>query len=503
MELLTAARMGEIEKRAIEAGAATGRAMMERAGRGVVEAALAARPALEEGARRACVLCGPGNNGGDGYVVARRLAARGWRVEVFALGDPEKLRGDAAEAARRWREAGGVGALEDAAGAMGAADLVVDALFGAGLARALEGPAARLAEEVRPSGFRVAVDAPSGLCMDSGRPLGPVMAADLTVTFHRPRPGHFLADGPARCGAVRIVDIGLIEAGTSEADARLAGPPGAEISKRGGHKYAHGHAVVLSGGVGRGGAARMAARGALRVGSGLVTLVCPPAAVLENAARLDAIMLRPAEDAAALSALIEDPRLNAFAMGMGLGAGRRERGLVRAALETGRPAVLDADAITLFAEAPETLFSALNPGCVLTPHPGEFRRVFPDIAERLSAPPEGGPAFSRLDAAREAAARAGCVVLLKGPDTVIADPQGRAVVNAAVYERAVPWLATAGAGDVLSGMVAGLLARGRPPLEAAAEAAWLHVEAARVFGPGLVAEDLPETLPAVFRELGF
>lgn len=300
------------------------------------------------------------------------------------------------------------------------------------------------------------------------------------------------------------MDIGLADE-DDPAAARLVEGPLLDLDKgtgRAGHKYAHGHALVLGGGVAKGGAARMAARAALRVGAGLVTLAVPPAALQENAARLDAVMLRPLPDAAALTAMLEDARLNALALGMGLGVGGRARELTLAALAARRGAALDADALTSFAEDPGTLFAALHPGCVLTPHGGEFARLFPDIAERLAAAPEAGPAFSRADAAREAAARAGCTVLLKGPDTVIADPGGGVLVHGALYGRAAPWLATAGAGDVLAGLIAGLTARGAPPADAAATAAWLHVEAARRAGPGLIAEDLPEALPGVFRDLG-
>ncbi|HHX90519.1 MAG TPA: NAD(P)H-hydrate dehydratase, partial [Paracoccus sp.] len=217
-----------------------------------------------------------------------------------------------------------------------------------------------------------------------------------------------------------------------------------------------------------------------------------------NAARLDAVMLREVADAGALGHVLADARVNALCLGPGLGLGEREAGLVAGALAAGRALVLDADALTLVA-GEKALFGALHEGCVLTPHGGEFARLFPDLAARLDAPAIEGPAFSRVDAARQAAARAGCTVLLKGPDTVIADPTGRCLVNAAAYERAAPWLATAGAGDVLTGFIAGLLARGFAPLDAAASAAWLHVEAARAFGPGLIAEDLPEALPGVLR----
>ncbi|CAM5486709.1 NAD(P)H-hydrate dehydratase [Frigidibacter albus] len=281
----------------------------------------------------------------------------------------------------------------------------------------------------------------------------------------------------------------------------LIGPP-AGLAKRSGHKYRHGHALILSGGVGRGGAARLAARGALRIGAGLVTVACPASALIENAARLDAIMLRPLRgetEAEALEALLEDSRINALCLGPGLGV-ERARELVPVALRARRATLLDADALTALAGDPE-LFALLHASCVLTPHAGEFARLFPDIAERLAAPATTGPAYSKVDATREAAARAGCTVLLKGPDTVIAAPSGRAAISAAVYDRAAPWLATAGAGDVLAGFITGLLARGLEPFSAASAAAWLHVEAARSFGPGLIAEDLPEQLTAVLRSL--
>ncbi|MEO0937031.1 MAG: NAD(P)H-hydrate dehydratase [Pseudomonadota bacterium] len=272
------------------------------------------------------------------------------------------------------------------------------------------------------------------------------------------------------------------------------------LAKPGGHKFDHGHALVLSGGPGRTGAARLAARGALRVGAGLVTLGVPPAAQLEVASQITAIMLARVRDAVALNRLLEDDRINALCIGPGLGLSEESQSLVEAGLKSGRPCVLDADALTLIARS-APLFSALHPGCVLTPHGGEFTRLFPDIAEILSAAPHAGPAFSKVDATRAAAARAGCTVLFKGPDTVIADPSGVAAIHAAAYDRAAPWLATAGAGDVLAGFIAGLMARCFAPSAAAQAAAWLHVECARAFGPGLIAEDLPEMVPLVLRSL--
>ena len=292
------------------------------------------------------------------------------------------------------------------------------------------------------------------------------------------------------------------------------------------HKYSHGHALILSGPTGHGGAARLAARGSLRIGAGVVTVGCPLDAIPEHAARLDAVMLRGVVDGLALEEALEDGRIKGLCRGRGWGLDARGRELVGVALgmpvpgstrdlssgggegETGGPGsgpgrglVLDADALTILSQNPD-LFAALHPGCVLTPHAGEFARLFPDIAEKLSQPASKGPAYSKVDATREAAKRAGCVVLYKGSDTVIAGPDGRCAINSAHYDRAAPWLATAGSGDVLAGFITGLLARGLSPFDAACTGAWLHVECALSFGPGLIAEDLPEELPKVFRALG-
>lgn len=487
--------MRGIEVRAIAAGQVTGGALMARAGQAVVAAVLGHWPELAGGVWRVLVVCGPGNNGGDGFVIASELAAAGWDVEVRLLGDIAALPPDARAACDQWRSAGGmVVPLADAEDHP-QVDLVVDALFGIGLTRPCD--AARFV----PKGPRVvAVDVPSGLDADTGRVWKTAVPADLTVTFHRAKPGHYLADGPQMCGVLVVADIGLDE--TDEGVGLVAAPDAPGLAKSGSkHKFSHGHALVLSGGAGRGGAARLAARGALRIGAGLVTVACPPDAVAENAARLDAVMLRPVVDAAGLEGVLADTRINALCLGPALGTGPREAGLVAAGLAARRATVLDADALTLIARD-GALFAALHDACVLTPHAGEFARLFADIAARLDAVPTKGPAFSKVDAAREAAARAGCVVLFKGPDTVIAAPDGRCAIHAASYDRAAPWLATAGSGDVLAGFVAGLLARGYAPFDAACTGAWLHAECARDVGPGLIAEDLPEALPAVFRRLG-
>jgi hydroxyethylthiazole kinase-like uncharacterized protein yjeF len=511
-ELLTAAQMRAIEQAAIASGEVTGLELMERAGRGVVEAIMEWRPELATTAHKAVVLCGPGNNGGDGFVVARLLKQRGWGVEVFLYGDEAKLPPDAAENCQRWQEMGSVRPIGD----MEQPDwraITIDALFGTGLTRPLEEGLTSVLNRCLESDPRIflntiAIDVPSGLCSDSGQRVGDfVIPAALAVTFHRPRLGHSIGNGPQVCTELSVRSIGLPE---------IADDPSvswrdivkktlishSSLRKSEAHKYAHGHALILSGGVGHGGAARLAARGALRIGAGLVTLGPPPAAIIENAAQLNAIMLRRVADADALAKILEDERLNALCLGPGLGVGAHTLGLVAAALSAKRGTVLDADALTSFAEDPSKLFALTHEKCVLTPHLGEFARLFPDIAAKLAEPATKGPAYSKVDAAREAAARAGCVILLKGPDTVIADSQGRAAINSAHYERAAPWLATAGSGDVLAGMITGMLARGLAPMAAAETAAWLHVEAARKFGPGLIAEDLPEMIPAVFRDLG-
>ncbi|MFW2545033.1 NAD(P)H-hydrate dehydratase [Primorskyibacter sp. 2E107] len=533
-ELLTAAQMRAIEKAAIDSGAVTGLELMERAGRGVVEAVLEEWPELVEGAHRAVVLCGPGNNGGDGFVVARLLKARGWAVEVFLYGDALRLPPDAKVNYERWCGLGEVSPapnrdFEDYFEDHPDTVLAVDALFGTGLSRPFD-ELGFVQDELNDwssaiETYRtprvVSVDVPSGMCADSGLYLGvedspfdQSVVPNLTVTFHRRKLGHVLADGGTACGKVVVKSIGLEDGKKPTGAVRLASEPcekgfysGYELASRKaspGHKFSHGHALILSGGFGRTGAARLAARGALRIGAGLVTLGVPGAAQMEVASQITALMLRRVEGGDDLVEMLGDARLNALCLGPGLGV-ERARDLVHAALSGSgvkpRPTVLDADALSAFSEKPDALFEILHPSCVITPHMGEFARLFPDIAQKLTETPTKGPAYSKVDATRDAAKRAGCVVLLKGPDTVIAALDGRAAINAAVYERAAPWLATAGSGDVLAGFITGLLARGFDPMQAAETAAWLHVDCALSFGPGLIAEDLPEALPGVFRAL--
>lgn len=459
-EALTATQMRAIETAAIASGEVTGLELMERAGRGVVQAMFAEWPELAAGPFRAVVLCGPGNNGGDGFVVARLLAEWGWAVEVFFSGQAGRLPPDARTNHDRWAKMGTVTRLtpqtwQDGALA-GLVDVVIDALFGIGLSRPIDLPRCALPpirDEITHHPKIIAVDVPSGLCANSGRQIGTCAKADLTVTFHAVKPGHYLAEGPDLCGKIRIVDLGLRPADPSDQISpgilRLAGAGLGQVGKRGGHKFAYGHALILSGPPGRGGAARLAARGALRIGAGVVTMGCEAAAIAEHAARLDAVMIREVAGAEGLSVVLTDARINALCLGPGMGISDESRSLLAMALKSARSCCLDADALTLIARD-ASLFAMLHPTCVLTPHAGEFARLFPDIAAQMAAPAVMGPAFSKVDAARAAARRAGCVVLYKGVDTVIADPSGRCSINLAQYDRCAPWLATAGSGDVLS-----------------------------------------------------
>lgn len=497
--LLTAQEMRDLELAEIESGRVSGFELMERAGAGVVEAVLDMWPELIRpvgDAPRAVILCGPGNNGGDGFVIARLLREGGWGVDVFACATAPQAH-DAAKARAQWEALGPVSSLEAARCA--GADVVVDAVFGTGLSRAVTGGMASVLARCQDGARVVAVDLPSGLCAESGRVFsgGVAVRADLTVSFHALKRGHVLAEGGALCGHSVVVDIGL-RGDVTGAARYIDAPGGTLLSKAQGHKFSHGHAVVVSGGAGRSGAARLAARAALRVGAGVVTLAVPPAARAEVAAQITALMMHEMPDADALAGILSDSRVTGLCLGPGLG---RDGALVARALDWGGGTVLDADAVTLIAQDP-SLRAQLHGGCVLTPHWGEFTRLCPEIADRLMAPCTQGPAYSKCDAVRDAARALNAVLLLKGADTVIAAPDGRCWVHGAVGARAVPWLATAGAGDVLAGLIVGLLARGMEVSEAACIGAWLHVECARKYGPGLIAEDLSEQIPAVLRGLG-
>lgn len=487
LELLTPGEMSRADRLAVEHGAKS-LALMEAAGQAVADAA---RRLVKPGARVA-VLAGPGNNGGDAFVAARLLKRASYDVRLFLAGEKPALKGDAAEMARRFD--GPVRALDPFQ--FESLHLVIDGLYGAGLTRPIEGAAAEVIAAITEHGTPVlAIDVPSGLDGQTGAVLGPVLRATETVTFFRLKPGHLLYPGRALCGVVRVADIGIPPRVLSSLDIKTYANKPALWRNRfprlspEDHKYARGHAVVVSGPPEATGACRLGARGALRAGAGLVTVASPLEAVSVNALHLTAIMLKPFEGPEGLSALLADPRKNAVLVGPGAGVGEATCRLAEAALRSPAAVVLDADALSSFAGDVARLGSAIaqrnGRQVVLTPHDGEFARLFGDWSG------------SRLDRARRAAADVGAVVLLKGPDTVIATADGAAAINA----NAPAWLATAGSGDVLGGFITGLLAQGMPAFEAAAAAAWLHGEVAASFGPGLIAEDLPEGLPAVLARL--
>ncbi|MBI2736498.1 MAG: NAD(P)H-hydrate dehydratase [Rhodospirillales bacterium] len=466
------------------AGGVPGIDLMEAAGR-TVAAAVAAHHARQP----VVVLCGPGNNGGDGFVAARHLAAWRWPVRLGLLGERSALKGDAAWAAGSWR--GEVAPLS--LDLLDGRPLVIDALFGAGLARPIEGIAGQLIDRLNDEALTtVAVDVPSGLHGDSGEIMGRAPIAARTVTFFRAKPGHYSLEGLRRCGALEVADIGIPPSVLQEIVPRLwLNAPALWQSHlrrpdRGDHKYTRGHATILAGEVATG-AARLSALGARRAGAGLVTIATPPAVLAVYQAAEPGNLVTLCEDGGAFGRLLEDERRNAILIGPGSGVGERTRSAALAALATRRAVVLDADAITVFSHAPAELFAAIQGPVLLTPHEGEFRRLFPDLTGIAA----------KVERARQAAQRSGAVVLLKGPDTVIASPDGRAVINV----HASPGLATAGAGDVLAGIAVGLMAQGLSPFAAAAAAAWLHGDCALRFGrPGLIAEDLvchiPEALQA-------
>jgi NAD(P)H-hydrate epimerase len=512
LELLSTEEMGRADRLTIAAGT-PGLALMEAAGRAVAAAA-----AELAGARAVvAVACGPGNNGGDGFVAARVLREQGHAVRVGLLGNRAALRGDAAAMAERWG-----GEIEPlSAHTLAGADIIIDALFGAGLTRALDGVAAEVVAAINGAGKPVvAVDIPSGVDGTTGQAAGPVVQASRTVTFFRLKPGHLLLPGRLKCGEVGVADIGIPDSVLDEIAPRtwanrpdlwLAPYPRPQMDA---HKYTRGHVIVVSGPAESTGAARMGARAALRIGAGLVTLVGSAAATAINATHATAVMVRAVPSDAALAEVLADERRNAVLIGPGAGVGAATSATVLTVLRSAAATVLDADALTSFApngsETPvkaaglgfvvraephptsEALFHAIKARkapVVLTPHEGEFKRLFGELPDLKGA--------SKLDRARQAAATSGAVVILKGPDTAIAAPDGRAALN----DNAPPWLATAGSGDVLAGLVAGLLAQRMPAFEAACAAVWLHGECANTLGIGLIAEDLPEVLPQVLRRL--
>ena len=485
-ELLSVEEMALADGAAI-AGGVPSLDLMEAAG-----AAVAGEIRDRWSKRPVAVLCGPGNNGGDGFVVARLLGDAGWPVRVSLLGSVDDLGGDAAVNAGRWS-----GEIEPL-GLPAECSLVVDALFGAGLARPLEGAARAAVEAVNERGEAggldcVAVDMPSGVHGNTGEILGAAPRSRLTVTFFRPKPGHLLFPGRLPTGDLVVADIGIPDSVLADIrpmthanapDLWLEAYPWPKVT---GNKYDRGHAVI-AGGSEMTGAARLAAFAARRIGAGLVTLAVPELAFPIYAAGAPGVIIKPLALETAgdveFEAYLFDPRRVACLVGPGSGLDAVTRGRALTALKSGKTTILDADALSVFEDDPEFLFSAITGPCLLTPHEGEFRRLFPGTADKLGR-------------TREAAEVSGAVVLLKGPDTVIAAPGGRAVINA----EAPPELATAGSGDVLAGFALGLIAQGMDAFDAACAAVWLQSRAAAAFGPGLIAEDLPDLLLDQLRRL--
>ncbi|HEX9462045.1 MAG TPA: NAD(P)H-hydrate dehydratase [Alphaproteobacteria bacterium] len=490
--LLTVAEMSRADRLAVEAGT-PGVALMAAAGAAVADTV---RRRFPPGP--VSVLCGPGNNGGDGFVAARLLREAGWTVRLALFGARERLKGDAAFHAKSWT--GAVEPLTPAA--LDGASVVVDALFGAGLSRPLDGAARDVVREINARRLPcVAVDVPSGVSGDTGQVVGEPDAAPrsaVTVTFFRKKPGHVLLPGRLLCGDLVVADIGIPAAVLDVIAPRChENDPALWLDRfpwprPDGHKYSRGHAVVVGGGV-MTGAGRLAARAAARAGAGLVSVAAPSAAIPIYAVASDTLIMAPCDDAPAFARLLEDPRKNAVLLGPGNGADMATRMRVLAALSAGKDCGLDADALTAFADDAEHLCRAIRRGgdrqVVLTPHDGEFARLFPDLAK--------AHAGDKLGRARAAAERSGATVLLKGFDTVVAAPDGRTVINS----NAPPDLATGGTGDVLAGMILALIAQRMRAFDSACAAAWLHGAAAASFGPGLIASDIIESLPKALRGL--
>ena len=490
-ELLTNEEMARADRLAIEGGV-SGYALMERAGEAVADRARRMAPH-----GRIVVVAGLGNNGGDGFVAARLL--RDWchEVEIGVVGEAWRIKGDAARALADW---GGKAPAFDAR-RMEGARLVIDALFGAGLDRPVEGEAAAAITAINACGAPVlAVDLPSGVNGSSGQVMGVAVRAHSSVTFFRKKPGHVLLPGRVLCGQVLLADIGIPASVLETIQPRCHSNRPAlwgrsfPIPRIDGHKYTRGHAVVVSGDASRTGAARLAARAALRAGAGLVTLLSPRNALAVNAASSTAVMVAAVDGVAELRAALQDRRRNVCVIGPGLGLGETSRAMVLAALAAPCSVVLDADALTSFADDSAELFSAIKNKTlgeiVITPHEGEYNKLFNELNLFSDK-------FDKLEIVINAARVCGAVALLKGADSVIAAPDGRAAIN----DNAPPWLASAGSGDVLAGFVGGLLAQGMPAFEAACAAVWLHGECGAYVGPGLIAEDLTECVPAIYREL--
>jgi hydroxyethylthiazole kinase-like uncharacterized protein yjeF len=480
MEIVTAQQMYEADSAAIKSGI-SGEQLMENAGAAVV------RVIKERFAPcHAVILCGSGNNGGDGFVVARILKLEGWQVSLALLGDIGNLKGDAAIAAEKY--SGEVIALEDAP--IEDADLIIDAIFGIGLKRPADGVVADIIERIGRNVPVIAVDIPSGLASNCGDTVGVAFKADLTVTFTRKKLCHVLYPAKKYCGEVVVVDIGIDDEIISELRPNIfENSPKMWVSsfpfpKDGQNKYDRGHAVVNGGGIKCTGAASLASLSALHAGAGLVTVVCPENAIMVYATKLTAVMVKSVNNSKEFIEFISDKRRNAVLIGPGNGVDKLTYEYALAALGQKKSCVIDADAITVFSEKPDELFASIRSPVILTPHEGEFKRIFNVEGDKVSR-------------ARAAAKISKAVIILKGTDTIIASPDGRVVINT----NAPACLATAGSGDVLAGVTLGLLANNMDAFLAACASVWIHGEAAKIAGIGMISESLPSLLPQVLQEL--
>jgi hydroxyethylthiazole kinase-like uncharacterized protein yjeF len=490
-EILTSEEMSRADRLTIAAGPMDGYGLMLRAGYAVARHVLA----HHDTAGAFHILCGPGNNGGDGYVVASLLAESGVKVHLWS-DDKPKAGSDAAFARRDCSVK--VGLLSDFKPESGS--VVIDALFGAGLNKPLAGKAAAAIERSNAAAVtRIAIDVPSGLDGTAGIALGVVFKADCTITFFRKKPAHLLYPGRGLCGDVIVADIGIqddvlvaIQPLCFENTPQLwhAELPSPDVDT---HKYKRGHVAVFSGGATSTGAARLAALAAARSGAGAVTLLSPAESLAANAAHLTSIMLNRCETDHELRAFLDKRKPSAIVLGPGFGIGARVRAIALALRKEQLHLVLDADAITSFQDHRDELFAASRHTSgirlVLTPHEGEFKRLFPDIDENKTP--------SKVERARAAARQANAIIIYKGPDTVIASPDGQAAING----NGTPLLATAGSGDVLSGITAGLMAQGMAAFEAACAAVHVHAQAALDLDFGLIAEDLPAAVAKVIARL--
>ena len=492
IELLTPKEMGEADHLAASLNGGDSFKLMERAGKAVADIILDDYRHV----RKIAVLCGPGNNGGDGYMAAHILKAHGFEPYIFSLAKP-RAGSDAEKAAALWK---GDCLAFDAFSSPEDFDVIIDALYGAGLDRPLDKPLQASLKKINESGVPViAIDLPSGVFGRTGALNGEAIKATKTVTFFRLKPGHVCYPGRACCGEIRLADIGIPASvlQTIKPENYINFPslwlkdwPTLDYDT---HKYRRGHAVVFSGHQSSTGAARLAAHAAARSGAGLVTILSPEDALAVHAMHLTSIMLDKMGSDTEILAFLENRKVRSVILGPAFGSLERALSITRSILTKSGifTLVLDADALTAIAGKSEDIFPLIKKSpvnVILTPHEGEFQRVFPSVAKM--------DGLSRIEKAAKAATDCGAVVVYKGADTIIASPEGRLAVNV----NGTPYLATAGSGDVLSGIVGGLSAQKMLPFEAACAGVFIHARCAEHFGIGMIAEDIVSAIPLVLGE---